>query len=179
MTIRILSAVADQDAARTTATLLGRLPDTEPGGPVPDSTALLDVLARMASAGVAELPEVVLVHERIGPMPALEVVREIALRFPAVGVVLLSADQGPALYSAAMDAGAGEVDLQFGDDAALVQHHDAVGQFDGLVHVVGDEQHRRIVDLAQAADQAVHADAGQGVERAERLVGQQELGVAH
>lgn len=106
MTIRILSAVADPDAARITTTLLSRLPDAEPGLPVPDSGTLLETLARLAAAGVEELPEVVLVHERIGPTPALELVREVALRFPAVGVVLLCTDQGPALYSAAMDAGA-------------------------------------------------------------------------
>ncbi len=106
MTIRILSAIGDPDAARITTTLLGRLPDAEPAMPVPDSGALLDALARLAAGGVEELPEVVLVHERISPLPALELVREVALRFPAVGVVLLCADQGPALYSAAMDAGA-------------------------------------------------------------------------
>ena len=106
MTIRILPAVADPDTARTAATLLSRLPGAETTAPVPDSATLLATLGRLAAAGVAELPEVVLVHERIGPMPALDLVRETALRFPAVGVVLLCADQGPALYSAAMDAGA-------------------------------------------------------------------------
>ncbi|MBV9023765.1 MAG: AAA family ATPase [Streptomycetaceae bacterium] len=106
MTIRILSAIADPDTARTTTTLLNQLPGTEPGMTVPDSTTLLNTLGQLVAQGVDELPEVVLVHERIGPVPALELVREVALRFPAVGVVLLSADQGPALYSAAMDAGA-------------------------------------------------------------------------
>ena len=47
-----------------------------------------------------------LVHERIGPVPALELIREVALRFPAVGVVLVSGDASPVLYSAAMDSGA-------------------------------------------------------------------------
>ena len=42
----------------------------------------------------------------IGPLPALELIREVALRFPAVGVVLVSADPTAGLYSAAMDAGA-------------------------------------------------------------------------
>ncbi|RSS33772.1 septum formation initiator, partial [Streptomyces sp. WAC07061] len=73
---------------------------------VPDSTSLLDMLGRMAAESVDELPEVVLVHERIGPVPALELIREVALRFPAVGVVLLSSDAGPGLFSAAMDSGA-------------------------------------------------------------------------
>ncbi|WP_329197851.1 MULTISPECIES: AAA family ATPase [unclassified Streptomyces] len=106
MSTRILPAAGDPDAARLIATLLGRLPDAEPAGPVTDSTALLDTLARLAAESVDALPEVVLVHERIGPLPALELVREVALRFPAVGVVLLSSDAGPALFSAAMDSGA-------------------------------------------------------------------------
>ena len=37
MTIRILPAIADPDAARITLTLLGRLPGTEPAAPVADS----------------------------------------------------------------------------------------------------------------------------------------------
>ncbi|RCH68260.1 septum formation initiator [Streptomyces sp. SDr-06] len=106
MTTRILPAVADADAARSVTTLLSQLPDAEPAVPVGDSTQLLDTLARLAGASLDELPEVVLVHERIGPAPALELIREVALRFPAVGVVLISSDAGPAVFSAAMDSGA-------------------------------------------------------------------------
>ncbi|MCX5385313.1 P-loop NTPase [Streptomyces sp. NBC_00083] len=106
MTTRILPAVADADAARSVTTLLSQLPDAEPAMPVGDSTQLLDTLARLAAESLDELPEVVLVHERIGPVPALELIREVALRFPAVGVVLISSDTGPAVFSAAMDSGA-------------------------------------------------------------------------
>ncbi|WP_328310425.1 P-loop NTPase [Streptomyces sp. NBC_00442] len=106
MTTRILPAVADADAARSVTTLLSQLPDAEPAMPVGDSTQLLDTLARFAGESLDELPEVVLVHERIGPLPALELIREVALRFPAVGVVLISSDAGPAVFSAAMDSGA-------------------------------------------------------------------------
>ncbi|MDF9815331.1 pilus assembly protein CpaE [Streptomyces sp. SPB162] len=73
---------------------------------LPDSTLLLDTLARAAETGIEELPEVVIVHDGITPMPALELIREVALRFPAVGVVLLTADPSPAVLSAAMDSGA-------------------------------------------------------------------------
>ncbi|MEU5301385.1 CpaE family protein [Streptomyces noursei] len=141
MTIRILPAVGDPDAARAVAALLGQLPDAEPAPAVADSTALLNALAGAAgppvatqppdggapagpAAAVQALPEVVLVHERIGPVPALELIREVALRFPAVGVVLITADAGPALFSAAMDAGArGIVGLPLAYDelAARVQ----------------------------------------------------------
>ncbi|WP_405831784.1 MULTISPECIES: CpaE family protein [unclassified Streptomyces] len=106
MTTRILPAVGDPDAARAIVTLLSQLPAAEPAAPVPDATTLLDTLARLAAESIDELPEVVLVHERIGPVPALELIREVALRFPAVGVVLVSSDAGPGLFSAAMDSGA-------------------------------------------------------------------------
>ncbi|MFH7593727.1 AAA family ATPase [Streptomyces racemochromogenes] len=106
MTTRILPAAGDADAARSIVALLSQLPDAEPAPPVPDSTSLLDALGRLAADSLDELPEVVLVHERIGPVPALELVREVALRFPAVGVVLLSSDTGPQVFSAAMDSGA-------------------------------------------------------------------------
>ncbi|EST24063.1 hypothetical protein N566_25160, partial [Streptomycetaceae bacterium MP113-05] len=106
MTTRILPAVGDPDAARALTTLTAQLPAVEPLPPVADSTALLDTLEQVAAGSAADLPEVVLVHERLGPRPALELVREVALRFPAVAVVLVTRDTTPGLYSAAMDAGA-------------------------------------------------------------------------
>ncbi|MFE0513895.1 CpaE family protein [Streptomyces sp. NPDC058964] len=106
MPIRILPAVSDADAVRSITTLLSQLPDAEPVAPVVDSTQLIDTLSRLAAESVDELPEVVVVHERIGPVPALELIREVALRFPAVGVILVTTDVSPGLFSAAMDAGA-------------------------------------------------------------------------
>ncbi|QUI33600.1 AAA family ATPase [Streptomyces alfalfae] len=106
MATRILPAVGDIEAARALSTLTGQLPDAEPALPVGDSTALLDTLARLAAESVDELPEVVLVHERIGPAPALDLIRDLVLRFPAVGVVLITADTSPELLTAAMDSGA-------------------------------------------------------------------------
>ncbi|MFM9372099.1 AAA family ATPase [Streptomyces sp. Da 82-17] len=124
MTTRILPAIGDADAARSLTSLIGQLPDAEPALPVTDSTALLDTLARLAAESLDELPEVVLVHERIGPVPALDLIREIALRFPAVGVVLITSDASAGLFSAAMDSGArGLVGLPLGYEelAARVQ----------------------------------------------------------
>ncbi len=106
MAIRILPAVSDPEAAQALTGLLSRLPGAEALPPVTDSTRLLETLDRSAAASVAELPEVVLVHEQLGPVPALDLIRDVALRFPALGVVLVTRDTGPALYSAAMDAGA-------------------------------------------------------------------------
>ncbi|MFF3885024.1 CpaE family protein [Streptomyces sp. NPDC001914] len=118
MTVRILPAVGDIDSARALTTLLSQLADTEPAPPVPDSTALLDTLARLAAESLDELPEVVLVHERIGPVPALDLIRDLVMRFPAVGVVLITADTSTGVLTAAMDSGArGIVGLPLGYDA--------------------------------------------------------------
>ncbi|NUP40738.1 MAG: response regulator transcription factor, partial [Streptomyces sp.] len=106
MTVRIVAGTSDPDAARALLGLLAQLPGAEPAPAVPDSAALLDLLARAAETGLDELPDVVIVHETIGPMPALDLVRDIALRFPAIGVVLLTPDTGPAALAAAMNSGA-------------------------------------------------------------------------
>lgn len=106
MAVRIVAGTGDADAARALLGLLGQLPSVEPAPAVGDSTSLLDVLARAAETGVDELPEVVIVHDVIGPMPALDLIREVALRFPAVGVVLVTADPSPAMLSSAMNSGA-------------------------------------------------------------------------
>lgn len=118
MTVRVLPAAGDLDAARSLTTLLGQLPDAEPAPPVHDSTALLDTLARLAADSLDELPEVVVVHERIGPVPALDLIRDLVMRFPAVGVVLVTADTSTGVLTAAMDSGArGIVTLPLGYDA--------------------------------------------------------------
>ncbi|WP_320774095.1 AAA family ATPase [Streptomyces sp. CRN 30] len=118
MTIRILPAVGDIDSARALTTLLSQLADAEPAPPVPDSTALLDTLARLAAESLDELPDVVLVHERIGPVPALDLIRDLVMRFPAVGVVLITADTSTGVLTAAMDSGArGIVTLPLGYEA--------------------------------------------------------------
>ncbi|NEY36104.1 AAA family ATPase [Streptomyces sp. PRKS01-65] len=129
MPTRILPAVGDADAVRSLTTLLSQLPDAEPVAPVADSTQLVDTLARLAAESVDELPEVVIVHERIGPVPALELIRDVALRFPAVGVILVTSDAGPGLFQAAMDYGArGLVALPLGYEE-LASRVQAVAQW--------------------------------------------------
>ncbi|MGW6459545.1 AAA family ATPase [Streptomyces sp. NPDC055078] len=138
MTTRILPAVGEPDAARSITTLLSQLPEAEPAPPVGDSTSLLDLLARLAAESLDELPEVVLVHERIGPVPALELIREVALRFPAVGVVLVTLDTGPGLYSAAMDSGArGLVGLPLSYDELAQRVQTAAGWAVGVRRHLG------------------------------------------
>ena len=67
--------------------------------------------------------------------------------------------------------------MQVGDHAA-VEHGDAVGQQHGLFHVVRDEHDREAALAPEGADQRLHAQAGEGVKRTERLVEQQHGRVA-
>ena len=64
-------------------------------------------------------------------------------------------------------------------DAAVAHDHDAVGEGDRLIDVMGDEQHRGVVLPAQLSNQVVHADPGDRVECRERLVEQDQLGLGH
>ncbi|QIZ01914.1 CpaE family protein [Streptomyces sp. S1D4-11] len=138
MTIRILPAVSDVDSARALATLLSQLADAEPAPPVPDSTALLDTLARLAAESLDELPEVVLVHERIGPVPALDLIRDVVMRFPAIGVVFITADTSAGVLTAAMDSGArGIIGLPLGYDALAERVQAAAGWSLGMRRHLG------------------------------------------
>ena len=56
--------------------------------------------------------------------------------------------------------------------------HDAVGKRDRLFEIVGDEQHRLAVGVPQFQQQIAHDLAGLRIERPERLVHQQDLGIA-
>ena len=61
-----------------------------------------------------------------------------------------------------------------GEASGTGGHHDhAVGEIDGLVDVVGDEHHRPSLAIPRIEQLILHLNAGQRVERAERLVHQQ------
>ena len=77
-------------------------------------------------------------------------------------------------------ARAGNVDHERGAErgaGADVERDDAVGHHQGFVHIVGDEHHGLGVFAPDAHDLVLQVGAGQGVERRERLVEQQHIGV--
>lgn len=67
---------------------------------VADSTTRLHELIALRD------PEIVLIHEQIGPVPVLHTVRDIVARRPGTALILLSDDLSPEVFAAAMDAGA-------------------------------------------------------------------------
>ena len=63
------------------------------------------------------------------------------------------------------------------EPAGAVGHHqDAVGDVDGLLHVMGHEQDREPVRLPDAGEQLLHQEPRLRVERPERLVHEQDPG---
>jgi len=65
------------------------------------------------------------------------------------------------------------------DHPAFAHHDDVVAQVGGLAHVVGD-QHDGLLDAAEDGFQlGLELAAGDGVQRAERLVEEDDLGVEH
>ncbi len=60
------------------------------------------------------------------------------------------------------------------DDFAVLEHHDPVGERDGFIDVVGHEQHAEAVLAPEVEQQRPHTQPGQGVQRTERLIEQQQ-----
>ena len=65
------------------------------------------------------------------------------------------------------------------DDAARARRHDMhlVGEINRLFHVVGDEHHRLAEIGPQPEQPFLHVELGLRVERAERLVEQDDIGI--
>ena len=66
---------------------------------VADSTTYLNELVAQRD------PEIVIVHEQLGPVPVLQAVRDVVARRPGTALVLLTEEFSPDVVSAAMDAG--------------------------------------------------------------------------
>src|ERR1035441_4103352 len=60
----------------------------------------------------------------------------------------------------------------------LAENENTIGERKSLVHVVRDQQHRRLMPCPQAEHEPVHGDPGQRVKRAEGFVEQQQAWLA-
>ncbi|MFD9123260.1 CpaE family protein [Kitasatospora sp. NPDC059571] len=101
MTVRILLGVGETEIIRLLRTLLSELGDSHVVESLNTSEGVLDALVALHTD-----IDVVLLHEELGRTPALQLIREISLRYPNLGIVLLARDGTPETLSAAMEAGA-------------------------------------------------------------------------
>ena len=82
-----------------------------------------DAPTELADLVLQHEPNVVLVHDLLGPEPVHQVVRDLGLRRPASAAIVVTSDGDPESLAAAMDAGARGVlayPLSFADVAARV-----------------------------------------------------------
>src|SRR5262245_39147532 len=101
MSGRLLIAVADEETARRAAAV-AREAELE----VVDLVAELDEIHRGLRRSDVD---VVLLSDDLGGVPVLDVARDLASAFPEVGLILLTADDSPALLRSAMQAGVRDV----------------------------------------------------------------------
>jgi pilus assembly protein CpaE len=101
MSSRLLIAVADDETARRAAAQ-AREADLEVADMVIDSDELHRALRRLDV-------DVVLLHDALGGTPVLDLARELSATYPEVGLILLAAEDSPALMRAAMQAGLRDV----------------------------------------------------------------------
>lgn len=99
MVYRILIGVDGQEHAATLRARFSELPDCS-------ITAIEHVSGDLTSSAAADAElDVVLIDEQLGPLPALDVIRDITLRQPHLGLVLLVGEVTLEVSNRAMEAG--------------------------------------------------------------------------
>lgn len=97
-TYRIVIGVAQPSQAAEVRALLAESGDCAVVGAATSSDEVVAVLA-------SQEVDAVLLHEGIGPIPVLDLARQLSSRFPDVGVVLLARDQSAELLRSALQTG--------------------------------------------------------------------------
>ncbi|WP_018655769.1 AAA family ATPase [Actinomadura flavalba] len=100
MSIRVLLGTDDDDLANRLTGLFREIADIE--------VFAVEKRSDHVAGTVAVTPDldVVLVHQGLGPLPALDLVRDLVGRHPELAVVIVAVDAGAELYAAAMAVGA-------------------------------------------------------------------------
>lgn len=109
-------------------------------------------IARTLTAATTPI-DVLLLHEDLGPIPVLELARDLNRRFPDTGLVLLTEDPGPDLLRAAMFAGI----------RGVVTVPLALEEFLSTVSMAADWANTVRGRFAEAVDVDGHAAVGQMV----------------
>ena len=99
---RVLIGVADRDVAAQVGALAQEVRGFVLVGMAYDTDEVATALGR------GEL-DAVIVHEDLGPLPALELIRQVGSQHPGVGFLLMARDASPDLLRAALRAGARDV----------------------------------------------------------------------
>lgn len=97
--MRTLIGMANANIESDLRSLLEEIDAAEVVGVAQTSGELVDYAGRLT-------PEVVMLHENLGPEPVIQTIRDLSLRHPSVAVVLISGERTPQTVIRAMEAGA-------------------------------------------------------------------------
>lgn len=98
MITRAVVATPDARIAAQILALAGESPQLEVAATTDDATELTQLLRR------ADL-DIVFLHEELGPLPAIDLARELSASFPDVGLILLVREETTELLRSALGAG--------------------------------------------------------------------------
>ncbi len=97
--MRILIGIANANIESDLRSLFEELDDAEVVGVAPTTGDLIDYAGRLD-------PDIVFIHENLGPEPATQTIRDLGLRFPSLGILQISPERSSATVIRAMEAGA-------------------------------------------------------------------------
>lgn len=95
----VLLGVANENLVSDLVSLLGEFDDLTVSGVGHTTTEVVDLVAR-------HHPDLLLLHENLGPDPAAQVIRDLAVAHPALGILQVSPERSAATVVRAMEAGA-------------------------------------------------------------------------
>ena len=99
MSTSVVIGCADQALAYELRSQLSEIPDI-------DLTYVADTTTELVGAVLRFEPDVVVVHDRLGPVDVNDVVRDLSVRRPATVHLVVASNAEPETYAAAMAAGA-------------------------------------------------------------------------
>ena len=102
MAYSVLLGIAESSLAGQAADLMAEDGDLAVVGTAREAG---DVMSTLAS----EVVDVVVLHEDIGPLPVMDLAREVGQRYPQVSIVLVVGERTPAILRSALQAGARDV----------------------------------------------------------------------
>lgn len=100
MAVQILLGIEDGDLAGMLNGQFRELPDMKVLGVETTSNHVADTVSTTPQL------DVVLVHQSLGPLPALDLIRDLVIRHPQLGVILIADEANAETFAAAMAAGA-------------------------------------------------------------------------
>jgi pilus assembly protein CpaE len=98
----VLLGIAETGLAGQAADLMAEDGDLAVVGTAQEASDVMSILA-------SEVVDVVMLHEDMGPLPVMDLAREVGQRYPQVSIVLVVRERTPAILRSALQAGARDV----------------------------------------------------------------------